>query len=499
MFFPGYNDIHLLSILALSPLCGILFLVQTREERNIQNCTLWVNVFTLLIAALAAWSVDFPINGFDLVELVPWLAHSNVSYHLGVDNLSIVLVLLLTVLFPAITIASFNQCRGGRRTRMMLLLGLEGCLLVAICAIDIIVLFIAFTAGYLCFLALIKASGQTLKRTSLIQLALGLTSLLIAWLKISALTGSFSFEIVRYEITNTSLEKVLIFTIMLALFSVAYPLGYIKRTFGEKESDFTIIDFVCTAPMLIGRIFLIYRFFPLVHCAEDRYCLYVFMVLFFNLYKLHKLASLNFNRNKEVSTLPEQPTASKFPSGHLRACALCLERILISFVLIDLLVESTPKSVLLLINYTLTIACVCLIPLCRLSAKFSTVTLSGVLLLCTGFPCWSYMNTLQKIITQDNWLIGITYVVSVFLFVGVIFSFIRNIEYIESQLCLTIEPNRQDFRSYVLSTCSIMMLAGSLITVNTYPYLLPPPINFSIDQILRTTKMNTINDSSSKP
>jgi hypothetical protein len=86
------------------------------------------------------------------------------------------------------------------------------------------------------------------------------------------------------------------------------------------------------------------------------------------------------------------------------------------------------------------------------------------------------MNTLQKIIMQDNLPVGVAYIIGVFLFVGVIFGFVKNAGYIKNQLCISLESNRQDVRTYALSMCSIVMLAGSLVAVNAYPYVLPAPI-----------------------
>ncbi|MDR0631381.1 MAG: hypothetical protein LBF66_02305 [Holosporales bacterium] len=487
MLFLGYDYIHLLSILAFSPLLGALFLLQAREERNIQNCTLWVNIFTLLIAIFAVWILDFPINGFDLVERVPWLAYGSVNYHLGVDNLSVVMVLLVSGIFPAITLASFNNPNGGR-VRMMSLLSLEGCLLLAICAMDIIVLFIAFVGAYLCFLALIKTSRHTLKRRSLLQLAIGLVILFASLLRIADQTGSFSFEIVRYETANVPFERNIIFAAMLSLLSLAYPLGYIKQAFEKKEPDFSIMDFVCTTPMFIGRVYLIYRLFPLVQCPECRVCLYaLFAILFISLYRFRELAVFSESNASQFSQFPTNEAASE----RFRTSALCLERIVVSFVLIDLLIDVPPKSIHLLINYTLAITCIYLALRCRFNPKRNMFALSALILLCTGFPCWSYISTLQKIIMQNAWFVGMAYLVGMFLFIGIMCNFMMKVGYVEDLLKLNVGPEQRDIRAYVIPVCMFVLSAGSLMTLNAYPYILPSPIDFFVNSNLTTENEKT--------
>jgi len=69
-----------------------------------------------------------------------------VSYHLGVDGLSLLLVLLTTFLFPITVLCSWNAIKGGWRAFLSLTLFLESALIGTFVALDMILFFIFWEA-----------------------------------------------------------------------------------------------------------------------------------------------------------------------------------------------------------------------------------------------------------------------------------------------------------------------------------------------------------------
>ena len=79
-------------------------------------------------------------------EKIPWLTDLGVSYHLGVDGLSLLLVLLTTFLFPITVLCSWNAIKGGWRAFLSLTLFLESALIGTFVALDMILFFIFWEA-----------------------------------------------------------------------------------------------------------------------------------------------------------------------------------------------------------------------------------------------------------------------------------------------------------------------------------------------------------------
>jgi hypothetical protein len=455
-----------------SPLFGTIFIIQAKKDHNIQNCALWINAFTLLVAMFAFFSVDFPINGFDLVEQIPWLAYGKVYYHLGVDNLSIIMIILITSIFPVIAITSLNSSGGSMRSKMMIMLCMETCILLSFCAMDIIVFFVSFWAAHLCFLALAKTlSPSPMRIAPVMQFATSFAILLLVFLKISDLTSSYSLEIIRYELTNSPLSGYANIFLIIALFIIAYSSVTRANSMSDYHSEITS-DFTCRIPMLMIRMFLMYRFLPLAQCAKPL-LIAQFFVLFFHLKKLDSFTNNAFNGFRAIMLKrTDQPVGTPHS----------LEQIVVSFVLIDLLVAARPKSLFLIANYCLSFACMCTIPFVFdfIKRKQGTFASSAIILFSTGFPCWSYMCTLPKFIKQNLFTLGIVYLAGVFWFIKIGCDFLNNIEDLKVGLTASADSNFGNIRINIVAACIFSVLVVSLVVVNIYPFVASPLISKTI-------------------
>ncbi len=90
---------HLLSIVLFTPLAGMLVLLLLPSE-NKRLIRLWANV-----AALAGFLVSLPLvfafdrsaGGFQMVEKAPWIPALGAQYYVGIDGISLLLVMLTTL------------------------------------------------------------------------------------------------------------------------------------------------------------------------------------------------------------------------------------------------------------------------------------------------------------------------------------------------------------------------------------------------------------------
>ena len=93
-----------LTLLTFFPLVGVLVLLFVRSENK--NALRWTALAASTITfAISLWVLALfraPNPDLQLVTRVPWITVGgwNIEYHLGVDGLSILLVLLTTFLTP---------------------------------------------------------------------------------------------------------------------------------------------------------------------------------------------------------------------------------------------------------------------------------------------------------------------------------------------------------------------------------------------------------------
>lgn len=155
-------------------------------------------VATVLAFALAAFGIlaafDLERMGPQLVEYVPWVPSLGVHYFVGVDGISLFLVLLTTLLFPLAFVASWKQVDRSLRSFVLLILFLESGLLGVLLAQNTAFFFLAWQATWLPMFFLIGIFGgaRRVRAATRFLMVSGFASacLLVALLTVSYLAGA---------------------------------------------------------------------------------------------------------------------------------------------------------------------------------------------------------------------------------------------------------------------------------------------------------------------
>lgn len=85
---------------------------------------------TFLLSVAGLWRrFDPEATGYQLVEHVPWLPEYGIYYFVGIDGISLVLVLLTTFLMPIVLLSSWNEIERSLRSYLFLMLALETAML----------------------------------------------------------------------------------------------------------------------------------------------------------------------------------------------------------------------------------------------------------------------------------------------------------------------------------------------------------------------------------
>jgi len=113
-----------LSLILLVPLLGAL-VVALVPRAAVKTAGL---VFSLIAFAASVWlflAFDGTVAGMQFVEKITWIPALDVSYHLGVDGISLLLVVLTAFLTPIALLASWNSVHDRVRGFVALMLLLE--------------------------------------------------------------------------------------------------------------------------------------------------------------------------------------------------------------------------------------------------------------------------------------------------------------------------------------------------------------------------------------
>jgi NADH-quinone oxidoreductase subunit M len=141
------ND-RLLTIVTFLPLAGVVLLFlggRNLADDHARGITLVITLITFAASLLMLTDFDRSLSGFQMVEDVAWVPSVGLTYLLGVDGISLWLVLLTTFLFPVAVLASW-PIRTDVRRYMGAMLVLETAVLGSFLALDLLLFFLFFEA-----------------------------------------------------------------------------------------------------------------------------------------------------------------------------------------------------------------------------------------------------------------------------------------------------------------------------------------------------------------
>jgi len=138
------QGIGILSLLLWLPLlgAGLVLLVPRDNPRIARNLTLVVSLLDLALGLVAFFSFDPQATGPQLVERVSWIPRLGVSYSLGVDGISLLLVLLTTFLAPVTILSTYRAVERRVKGFMFSLQLLQVGMLGAFLALDVFLFYV---------------------------------------------------------------------------------------------------------------------------------------------------------------------------------------------------------------------------------------------------------------------------------------------------------------------------------------------------------------------
>jgi NADH-quinone oxidoreductase subunit M len=153
----------ILSVVTFLPTLGALVIYLSRGDdeaarRNSRWIALWTTLVTFAISLILVWRFDPAQPDFQFVEKASWLA-SGITYHMGVDGISLPLIILTTAIMPFCIIASWKSVTLRVREYMMAFLILETLMVGTFSALDLMLFYLFFEGGLIPMFLIIGVWG----------------------------------------------------------------------------------------------------------------------------------------------------------------------------------------------------------------------------------------------------------------------------------------------------------------------------------------------------
>ena len=195
MTFPSYND-SALTVLVFSPLAAAAAALFIKRETLLRW---WTLIFTVALAgfSLPLYSrFDATTAAFQFAKTTAWIPALKVHYAVGVDGISLLLVLLTTLVMPLCVLASWRYIQTRVKEFMICLLIMETAMLGVFCALDLVLFFVFWEAMLIPMALLIGVWGGPRKIYAALKFFVytmaGSVFLLVAIVALYLKVGSFS-------------------------------------------------------------------------------------------------------------------------------------------------------------------------------------------------------------------------------------------------------------------------------------------------------------------
>ena len=185
---------NLLTTMGALPLLGSIFiaLMPTANTKLIKQIALAISLLVAGVGISAALGFEANQSGYQYVEKYSWIPALGINYQLGVDGISLILILLSVLLVPIVIVGGWNESENGRfsvKTFYVLILILETMMIGVFAATDLFLFYVFFEAMLVPVYFLIGGYGTGARQAAAVKFLL--YSLFGGLLMLASIIGIF--------------------------------------------------------------------------------------------------------------------------------------------------------------------------------------------------------------------------------------------------------------------------------------------------------------------
>lgn len=217
----------LLSFLIFLPLAGAMVLLFYHEATFARLWALLITTVTAVCSIPLLVNFDAGSTKYQLAEVHAWIPRFHINYIVGVDGISILLVLLTTLIMPFCVLASWNYIQQRVAPFMFCLLAMETSMIGVFVALDFVLFYIFWEFMLIPMYLLIAIWGGPRKVYASIKFFLytlaGSVLLLVAIIALYLQSGSFFIPEMMWQ-PYSLLFQVLVFLAFFLAFAIKVPM-----------------------------------------------------------------------------------------------------------------------------------------------------------------------------------------------------------------------------------------------------------------------------------
>ena len=189
------------------PLVGaaLIIFVPKALHDTIRGVALLISVVTMLLSFWVYVMFDPVASGMQLVVNVPWVASMGIDFHMGIDGISLLLIVLTTILSVICILFSWKSPSNGVKGFFISMLVLEAGMIGVFCALDLFLFYVFWEVMLVPMYFLIGVWGGPRKIYAAIKFVLFtmlgsllmLVALLWLYFEYYSFAGEYSFDLLK--------------------------------------------------------------------------------------------------------------------------------------------------------------------------------------------------------------------------------------------------------------------------------------------------------------
>ncbi len=226
----------LLSVVTFLPAAGavLVFLMPRRREAATKAITVAVAAATFAASLPVFWRFDPARADYQFEEIRSWMPTLGISYHLGVDGISLLLVLLTTFLMPLVLLSAWYAIESRWKEFAITMLLLETGMLGVFVALDLFLFYVFWEAMLIPMYLVIGIWGGGNRVYAAIKFVLYtltgsllmLVAILALYFQQGAATGTYTFDLplLARFVLPAGLNQNLLFLAFALAFAIKVPM-----------------------------------------------------------------------------------------------------------------------------------------------------------------------------------------------------------------------------------------------------------------------------------
>ena len=284
---------YLLTTITFLPMIGVLILLfmNKEQEKSLKVMTFVVTLITFLISLLLLKDFNLATSNVQFVEKYAWIPDYGINYFVGIDGLTLLLVLLTTFFTPICVLACWEDIQKLVKEFMICLLFLETGMIGVFVSFDVFLFYVFWEVMLIPMYFLIGIWGNPARRIyaavkffifTMFGSVLMLVAILYLYFYHYAATGIYSFNI--FDLYNTVMPRSTQLWLFLGFslaFAIKVPMFPFHTWLPDAHTEAPTVGSVLLAAVLLkmGTYGFLRFSLPLFPNAAKDYGVWLFMTL----------------------------------------------------------------------------------------------------------------------------------------------------------------------------------------------------------------------------